>query len=49
MYKEMYGNIEESLYHKLISTNVFVKARYNDNLPQLLRFAVSAAQNGEFE
>ena len=51
MYKEMYeNNIEESLYHKLISSNVYVKKLEKIvDVPQLLCIVVSAAQNDEFE
>ena len=49
-YREMYRNIEESSYHKLIyRVKSMLKFKINVNLPRLLCIVVSAALNGEFE
>ena len=49
-YKEMYGNIEESKYCKLISSNVYVKAQNKRvKVPQLLCIVVFVAQMANFE
>lgn len=46
--QDMHGNIASHYYSKSIASKVYIYAKINVNLLQLLYFFVSAAQNSEF-